>query len=103
MEQLIFLALMVAVFYFLLIRPQQRRVKQHQQLVGSLNPGDEVLTVGGLYGSIVSLDESLVRLEVAPGTVIRCSRQAISRRVGPEPAGVEEAPELEDAGESKSE
>ncbi|MGH2684461.1 MAG: preprotein translocase subunit YajC, partial [Actinomycetota bacterium] len=50
---LISLVLMVGIFYFLLIRPQQRRVRQQRQLVDSLNVGDEVITIGGLFGTIL--------------------------------------------------
>lgn len=85
------LALMVAVFYFLLIRPQQRRAKAHVNLVSSLGPGDEVITVGGMFGRITKIEDHLIWLEVADGTEIRFSRQAISRKIEPEP---EEAPEV---------
>jgi len=78
---LVFLGLMVVVFYFLLIRPQQRRLKQHQALVGSLKTGDEVVTIGGLYGRVERLDETNVWLEVADATVLRFSRQSISKKI----------------------
>lgn len=89
------LALMVAVFYFLLIRPQQRRAKAHVTLVSSLSPGDEVITVGGMLGRITKMEDPLIWLEVADGTEIRFTRQAISRKVEPEteeaPGGTEDA------------
>ena len=75
------LALMVVAFYFVLIRPQQRRLKQHQQLVTQLKPGDEVVTIGGIYGTVTSLDDASVWLEVADATVLRFSRQAIGRTI----------------------
>lgn len=93
------LALMVVAFYFVLIRPQQRRLKQHQQLIQQLKPGDEVVTIGGMYGTVTQLDDSSVWLEVANGTVIRFSRQAIGRTLTPEPEepaateGEEETPQ----------
>lgn len=77
---LLFLGLMVVVFYFLLIRPQQRRLKQHQALVASLAPGDEVVTIGGIYGRVQRLDESDVWLQVAGDTVVRFSRQSVSKK-----------------------
>ncbi len=89
------LTLMVAVFYFLLIRPQQRRAKAHVNLVSSLSPGDEVITIGGIFGRITKIDDHLIWLEVAAGTEIRFSRQAISRKIEPE---AEEAPEGAGAG-----
>lgn len=75
------LALMVVAFYFVLIRPQQRRLKQHQQLIQQLKPGDEVVTIGGMYGRVTQLDDASVWLEVADSTVIRFSRQAIGRTI----------------------
>lgn len=80
-SSLLLLGLMILIFYFLLIRPQQKRLKMHQQLIRSLQPGDEVVTVGGVFGTVERLDDDDVWLEVAPGTVLRFSRQAVSRKV----------------------
>ena len=82
---LISLGLMVAIFYFLLIRPQQRRVRQQRELVESLDVGDEVITIGGILGTIRSLDDDEVRLEVSPGTEIRMVKSAVARKFVPEP------------------
>jgi preprotein translocase subunit YajC len=82
-QSLLFLLFMVAIFYFVLVRPQQRRVRQHQQVVATLEPGDEVVTIGGLYGYVKSLDEGLVHLEVAPGVVLRYARSSIREKVSP--------------------
>jgi len=77
---LISLALMVAIFYFLLIRPQQRRARQQRDLLGSLQVGDEVVTVGGMFGRITDMDDESVTLDVGAGRV-RFIRQAIARKV----------------------
>jgi preprotein translocase subunit YajC len=77
---LISLALMVAIFYFLLIRPQQRRARQQRDLIGSLAVGDEVITVGGIFGRITEMDEESVTLEVGVGQV-RFVRQAVVRKI----------------------
>jgi preprotein translocase subunit YajC len=77
---LISLALMVAIFYFLLIRPQQRRARQQRDLLGSLQVGDEVVTVGGMFGRITDMDDESVTLDVGAGRV-RFVRQAIARKV----------------------
>jgi preprotein translocase subunit YajC len=77
---IISLGLMVAIFYFLLIRPQQRRVRQQRELVNSLDVGDEVITIGGMLGTIRGLDEDEVRLEVSPGTEIRMVKSAVARK-----------------------
>lgn len=75
------LLLIVAVFYLLLIRPQQRKAKQHAELIKSIGVGDRVVTIGGLHATVVSLDEETARLEIAPGTAITMTRGAISRRL----------------------
>jgi len=80
-SSLIFLALMIGVFYFLIIRPQRKRSKAQQQLAGSLQTGDEVRTIGGIQGTIVSVDEESVVLRVEEGK-IRVARRAIGGRVG---------------------
>ncbi|MGH2723101.1 MAG: preprotein translocase subunit YajC [Actinomycetota bacterium] len=74
------LALMVAIFYFLLIRPQQRRARQQRDLVQSLAVGDEVVTIGGMFGRILEMDEDSVILDVGSGTHIRFAKQAVARK-----------------------
>jgi preprotein translocase subunit YajC len=74
------LALMVGIFYFLLIRPQQRRARQQRDLVQSLDVGDEVVTIGGMYGVISEIDEDEVTLDVGGGTRIRFVKQAVARK-----------------------
>jgi len=76
-QGIIMLVLMFAIFYFLLIRPQQKRAKQHKQLVESLTVGDEVTTAGGIHGKVAALEESVVTLEVATGVKMRFNRSAI--------------------------
>lgn len=74
------LALMVGIFYFLLIRPQQRRARQQRNLVQSLDVGDEVVTIGGMYGVIAEIDDDEVTLDVGGGTRIRFVKQAVARK-----------------------
>jgi preprotein translocase subunit YajC len=80
-SSLIFLAILVGLFYFMLIRPQKRRVQQHAQLVNSISEGDEVVTIGGIYGTVAVLGDDDIVLEVADGTRVRFVKSAISRRV----------------------
>lgn len=77
------LLLMGGVFYFLLIRPQRAQRQRQQQLLGALQVGDEVLTIAGMYGTIVEIDDDTdtVTVEVAPGTRVRMLRRAISQRL----------------------
>lgn len=95
---ILMLVVLGAFFYFLLIRPQQRRARQQRELLASLEVGDEVVTVGGLFGTIRSLDSDRVRLEVAPGVELTFVRNAIARKVG---ASVERDGLGEEAGEQR--
>ncbi len=81
MGQLILLPLFFAVFYFLLIRPQQKRVKEHAELVRSIEPGDDVLTNGGLYGTITTIDGQIAEMEIADGVVVRIQRAAVAELI----------------------
>jgi preprotein translocase subunit YajC len=72
------LVLIFVVFYFLLIRPQQKKAKQHQEMLGKLKKNDEVMTSGGIYGKVVTLADNVVTLEVAPNVRIRVNRPQIS-------------------------
>ena len=76
---LIPLVLIFVLFYFLLIRPQQKRTKKHKEMVGALQVGDEVVTNGGTLGRITSADVNFVGLEVASGVVIQVQRQAVAQ------------------------
>jgi preprotein translocase subunit YajC len=77
------LILMGGVFYFLLIRPQQKRVRAQQDLVNAVEVGDEIMTSGGIFGTIAEMDddEGTVLVEIAPGTRIRMVKSGISRRL----------------------
>jgi preprotein translocase subunit YajC len=74
--------LMIVGFYFLLIRPQRNRQRSQQALLASLEVGDEVMTTGGIFGTIVEIDdeEGFVVVEIAPGTRVKMVRQGISQR-----------------------
>jgi preprotein translocase subunit YajC len=72
------LILIFVVFYFMLIRPQMKRAKDHRQMVAALGKGDEVVTNGGLLGKITDIDESFVTLKVADNVEIRLQRQAVA-------------------------
>ena len=77
--QLLPLVLLFIVFYFLLIRPQQKKVKEHKQLVESLKKGDEVVTYGGVAGKIRDLGDVFVDVEIADNVVVKVERQNIAR------------------------
>ena len=81
MLALLWMILMLGAFYALLVRPQRRNMAAHQVLMSSLNEGDEVMTMGGIYGRIEKLDDQVIQLEISPGTSVRVARSAISRKV----------------------
>ncbi|WP_225071778.1 preprotein translocase subunit YajC [Desulfuromonas sp. CSMB_57] len=74
---LIMLVLMFAIFYFLLIRPQQKRAKEHKELIESLKVGDQVVTAGGIHGKVAALQDGIVTVEVATGVKIKVNRSSI--------------------------
>ena len=71
------LILIFAVFYFLLIRPQQQKAKAHQDFVANLKKGDEVLTSGGIIGKITGITDTVVTIEIADNVRIKISRQYV--------------------------
>ncbi len=81
------LVLLGGVFYFLLLRPNRTRQRQQQNLLASLQVGDEVMTAGGIFGTLKEIDEGddTVTVEIAPGTNVRMLRRAISQRLVDEP------------------
>jgi preprotein translocase subunit YajC len=81
LPNLIFLGLLIGLFYFMLIRPQKRRVEAHRNLLESTRIGDEIVTIGGMHGVIRGMGEDDVEVEIAPGTVARFVKSAIARRV----------------------
>jgi preprotein translocase subunit YajC len=83
--------LLAVAMYFLLIRPQSKRRKDAAQLQSQLAPGDEVQTVGGLYGTVTSVDDDSVTLEAAPGVELRFVRGAISKVASTKATEVDDA------------
>jgi preprotein translocase subunit YajC len=81
MEPLFILAVTFALLWVIFILPQQRRVRAHQALVASVQPGDQVILSAGVYGRIVELGPDDLTLEIAPGVEIRVARQAVLRLV----------------------
>jgi preprotein translocase subunit YajC len=76
---LLMIVLLFGVMYFMMIRPQQKRRREAEQMQAALTAGDEVVTIGGLYGTVTDVDDETVWLEVAPGVRTRYARPAIAR------------------------
>lgn len=73
------IVLLVAAMYFLMIRPQSKKRREAQEMQSKLGTGDEVQTVGGLYGTVTAVDDESVTIEAAPGVEMRFARGAIAR------------------------
>ena len=71
--------LIFVIFYFLLIRPQQKRAKEHRAMVSELSKGDEVVTNGGVLGKITDADENFVTVEISDGVNVKVQRMAIAQ------------------------
>lgn len=78
MSNLVIFALIILIFYFMIIRPQQRRAKERQMMLSNLKRGDRVITSGGIYGTIVGLEENTVTLQIADNVKIKVERGAIA-------------------------
>lgn len=81
MQAFLILAVTFGLMYVLFLLPQQRRVRAHQQLVASLQEGDEIVLTAGIFGRIASLGPEEMRVEVAPAVELRVARMAVLRRV----------------------
>ncbi|RPI78879.1 MAG: preprotein translocase subunit YajC [Desulfobacteraceae bacterium] len=77
MSFLPFIAIIV-VFYFLLIRPQQKKAKQQREMLAGIKKGDHVITTGGLYGEVTGLTENTVTMEIAPKVRVKFARGSIA-------------------------
>jgi preprotein translocase subunit YajC len=76
--QMLPLLLIFVVFYFLLIRPQAKRAKEHKAMVAALAVGDEVVTAGGILGRIVETGDQFLAVEIAPGVQVKVQRQTVT-------------------------
>lgn len=77
----IYVALFIGVFYFLLIRPGQKQRKAHDELVSSIEKGNEIMTAGGMFGTITEVGDDYVMVEIADNTEVKLSRNSIARTV----------------------
>jgi len=76
--QLVPLVLIIVIFYFLLIRPQQKRLKAHQSMIGELKKGDKVVTSGGIIGTVQDVSEDTLRVEIADKVRVSVKRDTIT-------------------------
>jgi preprotein translocase subunit YajC len=78
---IVYLVVLVALFFILIVRPQRRQAAAHRALVQSIEVGAEVITSGGIFGTVRALDDEVIELEVAKGIVVKVARGAIAQRV----------------------
>jgi preprotein translocase subunit YajC len=90
----IFVLVLLALMWFLIIRPQRRRQQQARQLLGEIGVGKEIVTAGGLYGTVTSVEGDEVRVEIAEGVEVRIAKRAVAGVMG-EDEEPKEAPEEE--------
>ena len=80
LPMIIFLVIIFGLFYFVMVRPQRRKQKEHQTMVQELQKGDRVITAGGIYGTIESLNEENIVIKVESGATIRVARGSVMGR-----------------------
>ncbi len=80
------------VFYLLIMRPARNRQKQQQQLMSALAPGAQIMTTAGLFGTVITVDDDEITLEVAPGVVLRMVKAAVARVIDPVDNEIDDRP-----------
>jgi preprotein translocase subunit YajC len=88
----IFILALLALMWFMLIRPQRRRQQDAQRLLETISVGKEIVTAGGLYGTVTAVDGDEVRLEIADGVEVRIAKRAVAGVVSEDEAPDEESP-----------
>jgi len=78
------LILIFIIFYFLLIMPQQKKAKQHREMLSKIDKGDDVVTTGGIHGKVTGVAENVLTVEIAPNVKIKVSREFIAFKKGAE-------------------
>lgn len=78
MTTVIMFGLIFVIFYFMIIRPQQKRAKERQALLDSVKKGDKIITSGGMHGKVINIDETTILVEVADNVKIKVERSAVT-------------------------
>jgi preprotein translocase subunit YajC len=88
MSNVILFGSIILIFYFMIIRPQQKRTKERQKLLESMKKGDKVITSGGMYGTIAGLDEKTVLVQIADNVKVKLDRNSIANIISDTPPEV---------------
>ena len=75
---IIMFALIILIFYFMILRPQQKRQKERQKMLGSVQKGDKIITVGGVHGTVVGMEEKTVLVQISDNVKVKLEKSAIS-------------------------
>lgn len=101
-SSLIFLLLVGVVFYLMLYRPNKKRIDAHRALIESVDVDDEIVTIGGLFGTVKVITADQFHVELAPGTTVRLAKSAVARRIDPTDAESAESDDTEAVEESQA-
>jgi preprotein translocase subunit YajC len=77
-EMLLMMGVFFAIMYFMIIRPQQKRAKEHKQMLEALSKGDEIVTGGGILGKVAGINDSFIELAIADNVTIKVQKQAVA-------------------------
>lgn len=77
MSGIIMMAVIFAIFYFIMIRPQQKKLKEHRKMVDELKKGDRIVTAGGIYGTVENLSDTTLTVKIAEGVKIKITRTSV--------------------------
>ena len=77
---IVYFALLAVAFFFLIVRPQRRQLAARRALIQAVEVGDEIITAGGIYAVVLSIDEDTMQVEIAPGVVMTLAREAVAQR-----------------------
>lgn len=77
---IVYFALLAVAFFFLIVRPQRRQLAARRALIRAVEVGDEIITAGGIYAVVLSIDEDTMQVEIAPGVEMKLAREAVARR-----------------------
>ena len=95
---LVYFALLAVAFFFLIVRPQRRQLAARRALVQAVEGGDEIITAGGIYAVVLSIEDETMQVEIAPGVAMTLAREAVARRredPGTDP-GPDDGPDADD-------
>ena len=90
---IVYFVVIALAFFLLIVLPQRRRATAHRALVESLGVGDEVVTIGGVFGTIRAVEDDRIELEVAPGVLLTVARNAIAQAANPTPPTLDTSPD----------